>query len=120
MNIIIGQKAASEVDDRYILLELDSFKIAQGQEPVKTYCLIEKINLGEVFALESRRELHQNLIKNYRLKNWKFCLDALEHLKGSWDRELDSFYEILESRIIEFQNTDPGPNWDGIINQFET
>ena len=119
MNIIIGQQAASEVDRRYILLELDSFKISHDQSPVKTYCLVEKITLDQIPNLENYQDLHRNLIKNYQLKNWKFCLDALEHLKGQWNHELDSFYSILEERIINFQKQDPGEDWDGTVDRFK-
>ena len=117
MNIIIGEEVASEVDGRYILLELDSIKIAVDQSPVRTYCLIEKITLEEIFNIEQCQKLHSKLIENYRKKNWKFCLDAIDHLKGNWNRELDSFYTVLESRILDFQLNDPGEEWNGVIDK---
>jgi hypothetical protein len=118
MNIIFGEDAASQVDDRYILLELDSFRLQENSHPIKTYCLIEKISLDEIFKLEHHRDLHQKLIENYYKKNWKFCLDALEHLHGQWNRELDSFYSVLQTRVFEFQSHDPGENWDGVVDKF--
>jgi len=117
MNIIVGEENAQQVDSRYIVLELDSIRISKETNPIRTYCLIEEITLDSIFSLEQNRELHKNLIKNYRLKNWKFCLDALEHLKGQWNRELDSFYNILESRILQYQESDPGKDWDGSIDK---
>jgi len=117
MNIIIGEETASAIDNRYILLELDSVKLSKDREPVKTYCLIEKINLEEIFNIEQHQQLHNKLIENYRKKNWKFCIDAIEHLKGSWNRELDSFYVVLESRINQFIESDPGEEWDGVIDK---
>ena len=117
MNIIVGEQAASEVNGKYLILELDSFKVPEKSDPVKTYCLIEEISLDSIHGLEQMQDLHKNLIKNYRLKNWNFCLNALEHLKGQWNRELDSFYDILEDRIKEYQKQDPGPTWDGVIKQ---
>ncbi|HAC15653.1 MAG TPA: hypothetical protein DCE78_06885 [Bacteroidetes bacterium] len=118
MNIIIGEENAREVDSRYIVLELDTIRISKEIDPIKTYCLIEEITLDLIFNLVQNCELHKNLIKNYRLKNWKFCLNALEHLKGQWNQELDSFYDSLESRILEYQKKDPGPEWNGIIDKF--
>jgi len=117
MNIIVGQEIAAETDSRYLLLELDSIRVASDRDPVKTYCLIEKITLEEIFNLKHHQDLHHKLMENYRKKNWKFCLNALEHLKGQWNRDLDSFYDSIEERIIEFQQKDPGDDWDGVINK---
>ena len=120
MNIIIGEENAREVDSRYIVLELDTISISKEIDPIKTYCLIEKITLDSILNLKQMQELHKNLIKNYRLKNWKFCLDAIEHLKGNWNQELDSFYSILEHRIEELQKTDLDKDWNGTINKINS
>ena len=117
MNIIVGEENIQDVNDRYLILELDSFRIDKKSKPIKTFCLIEEITLDSIFNFERYRDLHKNLLKNYRLKNWKFCLDALEHLKGQWNGELDSFYDVLEERVLKYQDLGTGPDWDGVIDK---
>ena len=59
--------------------------------------------------------LFKNLMKNYRLQNWKFCEDALEHLIGKWNGELDTFYKEISRRVTEYKDQDLGTDWTGVI-----
>jgi len=56
------------------------------------------MNLGDIPNLESDIRLHENLIEQLKLKNYQFCLDAIEHLLGKFGGELDSFYVIIKQR----------------------
>lgn len=118
MNIIFGKDATGAVSEKYIVLELDSVKVPGLVEVIPAYCLLDaqKIPLTEVVTLDQFRDLHTNLIKNYRLQNWKYCTEAIDHLKGKWSGELDSFYTMLLERIEEFKITPPGPEWDWTIS----
>ncbi len=118
MNIIVGEVAAKNISDKYIVLELDTFRSSRSSatdSTVKTFCVIEKLDLGEFFSLTHYQDLHHNLIKNYRKKNWRYCIDAINHLRGKWNGELDSFYENIESRVKTYQVDAPEPGWDGTI-----
>jgi hypothetical protein len=55
------------------------------------------------------------LIKNYRAANWKFCEDALEHLQGRWNGEVDSFYSMLSQRIQKQKQVKRPAQWDPAI-----
>ena len=57
---------------------------------------------------------------NYRKKEWKFCNDALDHLIGSWNGEIDSFYEEIRGRIAKYIEQDPGTDWDATIEKTVT
>ena len=117
MNIIMGQQNVQDLDDKYTVLELDTFRIQGSTDPVTAYCLVEHLPLEEMLQLESFKELHTNLIKNYRLKNWRYCEDAIEHLMPRWGGELRSYYEELSSRINSLKQQDLEPDWDGIITK---
>ena len=42
----------------------------------------------------------------------------IEHfLIGSWNKELDSFYDDIRNRVNTYMETDPGPEWDGVIEK---
>jgi hypothetical protein len=120
MNIIFETQITQDVKDKYILLELDSFRFVPGANPVKSYCLVEKISLEEMLTMKNFLELHQNLIENYHKQNWNYCEQALEHLIGRWNSELDSFYHNLADRINTLRMSTPEPSWDGVINRFQS
>jgi len=113
MHIVFGDQITKEVSDKYIVLELDSFQIAGRDNTVSAYCVVENIPLEELSQADQFRDLHQQLIKNYRSANWKFCEDALEHLTGRWNGEVDSFYRDLSARIVaRKQDTASLKDWD--------
>ena len=115
MNIMFEDSITDEIKSRYMLLELDTFYFSDISKNKTAYCLIETTPIQELFTIEKSLELHKNLIKNYKLRNWKYCEDALEHLVGLWNGELDSFYKDISNRIAQnkTQNLDDG--WNGIL-----
>ena len=117
MNIMFEDSITDEVKSKYMLLELDTFYFSDIDRTKTAYCLIESAPIQEMFNIEKSIELHNNLIKNYKLRNWKYCQDALEHLMGRWNKELDSFYKEILLRVISFQEIEPGPDWTATIKQ---
>jgi len=117
MNIIFGQSALDSVDEKYVVLELDTIRISGTNDPLTAYCVLDQLPITEIVTLDQYRSLHANLMKNYRLKNWKFCRDAISHLHGQWNKQVDSFYENLLTRLDEFESNDPGSDWDAIVDR---
>lgn len=120
MNIIFATRdEAEKLGEKYIVLELDTFRLANQSDAVTSWCVIDTsaVSLNDLTQISQFVDLHKNLIKNYRLRNWKYCKDALEHLVGKWRGEIDSFYTVLEQRVDQYRETDPGPEWDGIIDK---
>lgn len=116
MHIILGDQITEEIKDKYIVLELDHFQITGRDHAVSAYCLVENVPIAELPQADQFRDLHANLIRNYRLGHWKFCEDALEHLIGRWNGEVDSFYHDLSDRVAALRkdHTDP-KNWNPTV-----
>jgi hypothetical protein len=106
-----------EVRSKYMLLPLDTFHFAAAEKNSTAYCLIENTPIQEMFSVDQYLDLHQNLIKNYYLRNWNYCEQAIEQLLGRWNGELDSFYENLLQRVKKYQVTPPGNNFTGYIDK---
>lgn len=121
MNIILGTENIDPIKDRYIILELDSFRFASNADPVTAYCLVSDVNFETLLQLEQWQDLHRGLIKNYKQANWNYCEQALDHLRGQWNGELDSFYDELQSRIqeLKIQCVDT-LGWDSVIDRSQT
>jgi hypothetical protein len=54
-------------------------------------------------------------MENYRERNWDFCLQAINHLVGFWGKQVDSFYEVLSSRIAGYKENEPDKSWSYIV-----
>lgn len=115
MHIILGEQNVREVSDKYVVLELDTFRTADTGELISAFCLIENVPIHELSQVDQYRDLHQQLIKNYRSANWKFCEDALEHLEGRWNGEVDSFYSVMSRRVQAQKHSRDSTIWDPAI-----
>lgn len=123
MNIVFAtQEEAKELGEKYTVLELDTFRFQNQPTPVTSYCILDtsSVTLTDLPGLYQFVDLHNNMMKNYRLKNWKYCEDALEHLVGKWRGEMDSFYDIFSQRVQLYKQQDPGSTWDGSIIKNQT
>ena len=113
MNIIFGASAAQQAQEKYIVLELDTFQV--DQQLTTTYALVEQVTLMEMLSLGQFKELHSNLMTEYRKRNWKYCEDVMEHLQGKWNGELDTFYTVLSERIQDLKSQSLNDAWTGVI-----
>lgn len=118
MNIIFGNINADELSEKYVMLELDTIKASPESDPVTAYCLLDQIPLLELARLEEFKDLHSKLIANYKLQNWNYCTQAIDHLMTCWNGELKSFYQELLDRIEQLQTQTLAPDWDGIIKKY--
>jgi hypothetical protein len=115
MNIIFGDNVAEQAREKYTVLELDTFQI-QGQDQTATaYAILEQIPLQEMGGLAEFVDLHTNLMREYRNRNWKYCEDAIEHLNGKWNGELDTFYSELTDRLELLKTQSLDDSWTGVI-----
>jgi hypothetical protein len=112
---MFGDSITDDIKSRYIVLQLDTFYFADIEQKRVAYCLIETVPIAEMLNIDQTIKLHNNLMRNYGLRNWNYCVDAIEHLRGRWNSELDSFYDSVVSRIAQYRDSDLGETWDGII-----
>jgi hypothetical protein len=120
MNIIIDPEQLDTYRTNYTVLELDTIRILPENKMVTAYCVVETIPISELPLTEGKKDLHANLMENYRKRDWNYCHQALDHLVGSWNKEVDSFYDDLRVRLNFYTQQDPGPEWDGIIDKHTT
>ena len=117
MNIIFGTEMARQAQERYTVLELDTFNLLPTDEVVTAYCIVETIPIEEMPAIESLKDLHLNLMAEYRKRNWRYCEDAIAHLRGKWHSELNSFYTELYLRIQNLKSQDLPDDWTGWLDK---
>ena len=113
MHIIFGKD--NEIDNKYTLLELDTFHFVSIDQVQTAYCVIENVPINDLPKLPSMKKLHANLMENYKKQDWNYCLQAIENLMGFWGLELDTFYQELLTRIEKYSKKDPDSTWSSTI-----
>jgi hypothetical protein len=116
LNIIFGTQEAEQLRKKYIVLELDTVTIKSGN-PTPVYCVVENISMEQLTKAEQYIKLHADLIENYKNRKWDLCTQATAQLMGFWGGELDSFYEILNGRLADYAENEPGESWTSIIHK---
>lgn len=109
MNIIFGRDQADAMKEKYTILELDTFKF--GDQHITAFCAVDSIPIIEMPSIENMKNLHENLLIEFRKQNWNYCEQALEHLVGKWNHELDTFYDNITQRINECKEQELNDNW---------
>lgn len=115
MNIMFDDSITNDIKSKYTILQLDTFYFSDIKRERVAYCLIETVPITEMIGIDQRIELHNNLVRNYSLRNWNYCIDAIEHLRGRWNGELDSFYDSVLERITELKEIQLDEDWTGVI-----
>lgn len=120
MHIILGEPNVRYLEDRYLLLPLDQFKLQESSDAVQSYCVLDKdtLDIEDVPKLDELVNLHIKCMENYQKKNWNFCNQAIEHLRGKFRGSVDSFYDEISQRIAKYIEEDPGEDWDYIIHKY--
>jgi hypothetical protein len=118
MYIIYDPETVNELknDKRYVLLELDTFNHPKHPKPITAYCVIDQIPLSEIGQITAYLTWHQELIDDYKCKNWENCLRTIPMLMGHFNSEVDSFYQTLEQRIKTLIENPPQSSWDGVLD----
>lgn len=117
MNIVLGQDRAEALAERHVVLPLDAFAITGQEYPVRSYCVLESVSPPEMAEISQWTNLHTKLMDNYERRNWNFCVQAIQHLLGRWDGQLDSFYQNLLNRVIQYQQQGVTDDWTPVIDR---
>ena len=117
MNIIFGKDQTDELREKYTVVELDTFKFLPSGEVSTAYAIVENIPIEDLPKLSFQKDLHENLMINYRKRDWNFCEQAIENLMGAFGKELDTFYVEIMRRINIYKENDPGDDWDYLIDR---
>ena len=117
MNIIFGSELTEQIQTRYTILELDTFNLLPNAQVKTAYCLIQFIPIEEMIEIQSLKDLHSNLMAEYRKRNWRYCEDVIEHLTGKWGGEVDTFYSELFQRIQNLKQADLPQDWTGHVDK---
>jgi hypothetical protein len=97
MFIVWDKNVVEKLQNNYTVLELETF--TKDQTEITAYCVLNEVSVAELPSLENSRKLHDSFVSEYKKGNYKFCVDAVEFLRGKFNGELDSFYDTILEKI---------------------
>ena len=114
--IVLGPVTAERVGDEYFTVELDCIAVKGKKEGVTIYTVfynpeteVEKVTWGQA------RKDHNVMIELYRKQKWDQAIKAINELKGSFNGQMDNYYDLWLERIEEMRNAGLPKDWDGVF-----
>jgi len=113
VDIIVGEDTATGISE-YALIELDLIAVKGRKAAVKIYALLGDPDLARTKDFIQTKNLVNELILNYRNKNWNLAIELAQQLKTT-SPALGSLSDLYRMRVENFRDTPPPLNWDGIF-----
>lgn len=100
MQIIFKRDIAESMKDKYLVLELETIEV--GDDKIEAFMVVppEAVVLNMTTISEDVAN-HESLIDAMKKDDVSECIRLIALLKGSFNKEADSFYEIIEQRCNE-------------------
>lgn len=115
MHIIFDIDSIDNIKDNNVLLELDTFYLTKLDQTKTAYCVLENIRIEDLNKIPHLVDLHNQLMSAYKNQQFKHCLNLLPALVGSFNGEVDTFYEDLKTRIVALNDQQLPNNWSPTI-----
>jgi len=112
--IVLGPVTAERVEDTYWTMELDCIAVKGKTEGVTIYTVFYNPNDAEKSKWIEDKETHNQMLKMYRNQQWKDAILAVNKLKGSFNGQMDSYYDHWLERIEDMRGANLPKDWDGV------
>lgn len=92
-------------------IKLDTISVKGKTEGVDIYTVIT----SPTYPSNIFRETHNKMFAHYQAQQWKDAATLCDSLKGSFDGELDYYYDMMIQRIADYELSKKLPKgWDGV------
>ncbi len=114
--IVLGPVTAERLGDEYFTLELDCIAVKGKKEGVTIYTVFYNPTTPEAWSdWTSAREMHDLMLQYYREQKWNNAIDIINDIRGSFDGQMDHYYDLWLDRIEEMRNASLPEDWDGVF-----
>lgn len=114
--IVLGPITAERVSDEYFTVELDCIAVKGKKEGVNIYTVFYNPTTDvERVKWHTAREEHLAMLELYRAQRWKEAEGKVKELKGSFNGQMDQYYDIWLERIDEMRGAQLPADWDGVF-----
>jgi len=115
MKIILGEETAKEMEDEFVILELDKIAVKGKTEGVNIYTSLgTHENLINIMNYDMAQRQHEKFLFFYRKQAWQLALRWLNDLEFEFNGMMRDYYDMMGDRIEQLQKEDLPEDWDGV------
>jgi len=114
--IVLGPVTAERLGDEYFTLELDEIAVKGKRDGVRIYTVFyNPADMDKYLIWLDMKSIHDQMLADYRAQRWAAARSKVISLKGSFDGQMDNYYDLWSERIDEMAAADLPSDWDGIF-----
>jgi adenylate cyclase len=110
IQIVIGEGTYQQVGNHFVCRELDKIKVKGKNHPVNIYELLDVA--AEKWKYESLLTRFDSAMAAYRSQNWREASAQFGQLLGAFPE--DGPTQVFLQRALEYMETAPETDWDGV------
>jgi adenylate cyclase len=111
--IIISEFTEKRVNDAYFTIPLDCIAVKGKSVGVSIFTVFYMPDESVADAWNSAREKHNKMLDLYRAQKWDKAIAMCQELAGSFDSNMDHYYEKWIERIGDMRVANLPADWDG-------
>lgn len=113
--IVLGPVTAERVEGEYFTLELDCIAVKGKKDGVNIYTVFyNPASEVDKVTWQTAREEHNSMLALYRAQKWKEAAKKVADLKGSFNGQMDNYYDLWLERIEEMKDANLPADWDSV------
>ena len=115
MKIILGEETAKEMEDEFVILELDKIAVKGKTEGVQIFTSLgTHEELMNTMNYVMGQQQHEKFLYFYRNKAWKLARMWVDDLENEFGGMMSDYYKMMRTRINQLQKEDLPDDWDGV------
>ena len=111
--IIISESTEKRVSDIYFTIPLDCIAVKGKTVGVNIFTVNYMPDETVSEAWHLARDKHNGMLEYYRAQRWDDAIELCNELMGSFDGNMDHYYEKWIDRIADMRSRDLPSDWDG-------
>ena len=115
LELILGEETARDMEDEFVVLELDKVAVKGKTEGVKIFTSLgTHEELMNTMNYVMAQQQHEKFIYFYRNKAWKLAMKWVYDLEYEFNGKMKGYYAMMKDRIRELEKEDLPDDWDGV------
>jgi adenylate cyclase len=111
--IIISESTEKRVNDQYFTLPLDCIAVKGKTIGVNIFTVFYMPDETVAVKWNTARDMHNGMLTYYKQQKWDDAIELCKTLTGSFDGNMDHYYELWIERIADMRSRKLAADWDG-------
>ena len=111
--IIISESTEKRVNDQYFTLPLDCIAVKGKTIGVNIFTVFYMPDETVKIKWNTARDMHNGMLTYYKQQKWDDARELCKTLAGSFDGNMDHYYELWIERIADMRSRKLAADWDG-------